>query len=88
VYIYAENRRHIQSILGGKVNILRGHSIGYSKPKCVCVCVCVCVCHIPNFFRDRAISRYSSNLLIRKRYYVLFLIPLFIVQVKKLVQFT
>jgi hypothetical protein len=29
-----------------------------------------------------------SKLLIRKRYYVLFLIPVFIVQVTKLVQFT
>jgi hypothetical protein len=38
---------------------------------------------VQNDFRDRAVS-----LLIRKRYYVLFLIPVFIAQVTKLVQFT
>jgi hypothetical protein len=47
------------------------------------------MCPIPNGFRDRAVSLYSAKkLLIRKRYYVLFLIPVFIVQVTKLVQFT
>jgi hypothetical protein len=44
------------------------------------------MCPIPNGFRDRAILLYSSKLLIRKRYYVLFLIPVFIVQVTKLVE--
>jgi hypothetical protein len=41
------------------------------------------MCPIPNGFRDRAISLYSSKVLIRKRYFVLFLIPEFIVQVTK-----
>jgi hypothetical protein len=42
---------------------------------------------IPNGFWDRDISLYSSKT-VDKRYYVLFLISLFIVQVTKLVQFT
>jgi hypothetical protein len=49
----------------------------------------MCMCPIPNGFRDVAISLYSAKkLLIRKRYYILFLIPVFTVQVAKLVQFT
>jgi hypothetical protein len=31
--------RQIQSVGGGKVNILGGHSVGHSKQKCVCVYV-------------------------------------------------
>jgi hypothetical protein len=46
------------------------------------------MCPVPNSFRDRAISLYSSNTVIRKRYYILFLTPVFIVQVTKLVQST
>jgi hypothetical protein len=46
------------------------------------------MCLIPDDFRDTAISLYVPKLLIRKRYYVLFLIPEFIVQVTQLVQFT
>jgi hypothetical protein len=47
------------------------------------------MCPIPNGFRDRAIWMQTVKLLIRKRYYeyVLFLIPVFIVQVTELVQF-
>ena len=47
------------------------------------------ICPIPNGFRDRAIWKQTAKLLIRKRYYkyVLFLIPVFIVQVTELVQF-
>ena len=47
------------------------------------------MCPIPNGFRDRTIWMQTANLLIRKRYYecVLFLIPVFIVQVTELVQF-
>jgi hypothetical protein len=41
-------------------------------------------CPIPNSLRDRAISQYSSKIVDRKRYYVLFLIPVFIVHVTKL----
>jgi hypothetical protein len=47
------------------------------------------MCPIPNGFRDRDISLYTvPKLLITKRYYLLFLILVFIVQVTKLVQFT
>jgi hypothetical protein len=42
---------------------------------------------ILNGFRDRDISLYISKI-VDKSYYVLFLIPVFIVQVTKLVQFT
>jgi hypothetical protein len=62
-------RFYIQDVAGGKVNILGGHKISHCKQK---------VCPIPNGFRGRAISLYSSKI-IDKRYYVLFLI--FIVQV-------
>jgi hypothetical protein len=44
---------YIQNVPGGKVNILRGHSIGHSKQK-----NCNCACPIPNGFRDRVISPY------------------------------
>jgi hypothetical protein len=43
---------------------------------------------IPNGFRGRDISVYSSKIIITKRYYVLFLMPVFIDEVIKLVQFT
>jgi hypothetical protein len=46
------------------------------------------ICTIPESFRYTVISFTVPKLLIRKRYYVLFLIPVFIVQVTKLVQFT
>jgi hypothetical protein len=74
---------HLHSVPGGEVNILGGHSIGHSKQKSAYVHV-----SFPNSFRDTAISLYSANLLIRKRYYALFLISVFIVQVTKSVQFT
>jgi len=69
---------YIQGVPGGKVNILGGHSIGHSKQKC---------------FYERVLFRTVSKielfecttakLLIRKRNYVyiLFIIPVFIVQV-------
>jgi hypothetical protein len=52
--------------------------------------VYIYMCPIPNGFRDRVtrISLSVPKLLIRKRYYVLFLVPVFIVQVTKFVQFT
>jgi hypothetical protein len=46
----------IQGVPGGKISIQRGHSIGYSKQNCI-----VYMCPIPNGFRDRAISLYSSK---------------------------
>jgi hypothetical protein len=46
------------------------------------------MCPIPNGFRDRAISLYSSKTVDKKEILREFLIPVFIVQVTKLVQFT
>jgi hypothetical protein len=60
-----------------------GHSIGHSKEK-----IYMYMFPIPNGFRDGPISLCNSKLLIRKRYNELFLIPVFIVQVTKLIQFT
>jgi hypothetical protein len=72
-----------QGVPGVKVNSLGGHNIGHPKQrKCICTCVLF-----------RAVSEIElfhcmvPKLLIRKSYYVLFPIPVFIVQVTKLVQF-
>jgi hypothetical protein len=43
-----------QSVLGGKVSIMGGHSIGHSKQK-----VYMYMRPIPNGFRDTAISLYT-----------------------------
>jgi hypothetical protein len=51
----------IQDAPGGKVNILGGQSIGYSKPK-----LYMYMCPIPNGFRNRAISLYSSKIVDKK----------------------
>jgi hypothetical protein len=52
----------VQSVPGGKVNILGGHSIGrLSKQK-----VYMYMCPIPNGFRDRAISLYNSKIVNKK----------------------
>jgi hypothetical protein len=61
----------------GIYSVPGGHSIGHSKQKEVYMRP------IPNGFGDAV-----PKLLIRKRYYVLFLIPVFNVQVTKLVHFT
>jgi hypothetical protein len=74
----------LQSVPGGKVNILGRHSIGHSKQKeCICTCVLFRTVSEIELFHCTV-----PKLLIRKRYYVMFLIPVFIVQVTKLVQFT
>jgi hypothetical protein len=52
---YNINDIYIQGVPGGEVNILGGHSIGYSKQ-----------CPIPNGFRDTAISLYSSKTVDKK----------------------
>jgi len=44
------------------------------------------MCPIPNGFRDGAISLYRCKNVDKKKYYVVFLIPVFIVQMTKLVQ--
>jgi hypothetical protein len=43
----------IEGVPGGKVSILGGHSVGHSEY--------IYMCPIPNGFRDRAISLYSSK---------------------------
>jgi TATA-box binding protein (TBP) (component of TFIID and TFIIIB) len=52
----------IQSVLGGKVNILGGHSIGHSKQT-----VYMYMCPIPNGFRDRAISLHIFKIVNKKQ---------------------
>jgi hypothetical protein len=38
--LYLDDLGSIQSVRGGKVNILGGHNIGHSKQKkCICTCV-------------------------------------------------
>jgi hypothetical protein len=51
----------MQGVQGGRVNILRGHSIGHSKHK-----VYMYMCPIPIGFRDIAISLYSSKIIDKK----------------------
>jgi hypothetical protein len=62
IYIYIYIYIYIQSVLGGKVSILGGHIIGHSKQ----ICIHTCICLIPNGFRDRAISLYSSKTVDKK----------------------
>jgi hypothetical protein len=73
----------LQGIPGGKVNILGGQSIGHSKQKKIV--------YVHVLFRTvseiQLFHCTDPKLLIRKRYYVL-LIPVFIAQVTKFVQFT
>jgi hypothetical protein len=73
----------IQSVPGGKVNILGGYSTGLILSKmCICTCVLFRAVSVIELFHCTV-----PKLLVRRRYYVLFLIPVFIVQVTKLVQF-
>jgi hypothetical protein len=69
---------------GGKANILGSHNIGHSKQK-----KCICTCFLFRTVSEiELFHRTVPKLFIRKRYYVLFLIPVFIAHVTKLVQFT
>jgi hypothetical protein len=54
----------LRSVPGGKVNIPGGHSIGHSKQKEVYTYMYMCP--IPNGFRDRVISLYSSKIVDKK----------------------
>jgi hypothetical protein len=56
-------RSNIQSVPGGKVNILGGHSIGHSKQN-----MYTYMCLVPNVFwgRDRNISLHSSKFVGKK----------------------
>jgi uncharacterized membrane protein len=72
--------------------MLGGHSVGHSKQNIrvhVCKYMCASTCVL---FRTVSVIELVDctipELLIRKRHYVLFLIPVFIVQMMKLVQFT
>jgi hypothetical protein len=56
---------------------------GILSKKCICTCVL-----FRTVFEIELFHCTAPKLLIIKRYYVLFLIPVFIVQVTKLVQFT
>jgi hypothetical protein len=60
------------------VNILGGHSVGHSKQKSVHVCALFRTVSETELFHCTV-----PKLFINKRYYVLFLIPVFIVQVTK-----
>jgi hypothetical protein len=60
---FPRNRLLIQSVSGGKANILGGHSNGHSKQKKK---IHMYVCRIPNGFRDRAISQYSYKIVDEK----------------------
>jgi hypothetical protein len=74
----------IQNVPGEKVSILGGHSVGHSKQdRCIYTCVLFRTVSEIELFNCRI-----PKLLVRNRYYVLFLTPVFIVQVTKLVQFT
>jgi hypothetical protein len=74
----------IQGVPEGKVNILGDHSIGRSKQKkCTCTCVLFRTASKIELFHCTV-----PKLLIGKRYYVLFLIQVLIVQLTTLVQFT
>jgi hypothetical protein len=73
---------YIQIFPRGKVNILRGRNVCNSKQKCF-----KSICPIPNGFQDGAVSLHNSQIL-DKKYYALFIMPVFIVLVTKLVQFT
>jgi hypothetical protein len=82
VYVHQRTNVHdfarfIQGAPGEKLDILRGHSIGHS------ICVILRTVSEIELFHCTV-----PKLLVRKRYYILILIPVFIVQVAKLGQFT
>jgi hypothetical protein len=78
-YIYM----NLYRIPEGEVNILGSHSIDDFKKK-----VYMYMCPLPNFSEIEIFHCTVLKLLIRKRYYVLSLMPVFIVQATKLIQFT
>jgi hypothetical protein len=79
--VWWRSEHDIQGVPGGKFHIL---SIGQSKQK-KCLCTRVLFRSVSEI---ELFQRTVPKLLIRKRYYLLFLITVFIVQVTKLVQFT
>jgi hypothetical protein len=76
----------IQGVPGGRADIMGGHSIGHSKQKSAYVRG---TCVLFRTVSDIELFHCTfPKLFIRKRHYVLFLLPVFIVEVTKLVQFT
>ena len=68
---YLSNKLHnTQSVPGGSVNILGGHSIGHSKQKCV-----LCTRVLFRTVSEIALFHCKVANLLIKRYHVLFLIP-------------
>jgi hypothetical protein len=49
--------------------------------------VCICMCPIPNGFRDRVMSLYTFKIVDKKEILRTVVMPIFIVQVTKLVQY-
>ena len=74
--------KYIQAVPGGNVNILGGHTIGHSKQTSVYVRV------IFQMVSEKELFHCTVAKLLIKRYYILFLMLVYIVQVTKLVQFT
>jgi hypothetical protein len=74
--------KYIQGVPGGNVNIMGGHTISHSKQTSVNVRV------LYGTVSEIALFHCTVAKLLIKRYYMLFLILVFIVQVTKLVRFT
>jgi hypothetical protein len=79
-YSPSYNHSTIYRVSQKERSISCGHRIGHYKQKCY-----IYMCPIPNGFQNRAISLYISKIVDKKKYCLLFLIPVFIIQVKKLV---
>jgi hypothetical protein len=62
--VITDFKKNIQGVPGGKVNILGGHIIGHFKQKIVYILSYMYL--IPNGFRDRAISLYTSKIVDKK----------------------
>jgi hypothetical protein len=84
--LHLDDLCHIQSVPGDKVNILGSHNIGHSMQK-KNVYIYAYMRPIPTVSELESFHCIFPTLLMIKRYYVLFIMPLFIVQVTKLVQF-
>ena len=78
-YVYTQNfwewllYMYIQGVPGGNVNILGGHCIGHSKQK-----KCMCTCGLLWTVSDIELFHFTVAKLLIKRYYVSFLISVFI----------
>jgi len=89
-HLQAEFRRafiyiYIEGVPGGNVSILGGHSVGHSKQKKLYM---YGTCVLFRTVSEIQLFHCTIAKLLIKRYYVLFLILVFIVQVTKVVRFT